>query len=124
MGCLYFNVSEGVRWAKSSKKREDFPCPAGQATRLPCGERTCPEHVLQSEVDNLCPPLCQAGGRDGTEGEGRGGQKAALFWPRDAQGRPIRTEGFPTVNVAVSGEIANFFTRTDPICWGKNRCIL
>ena len=95
MGCLYFNVSEGVRWAKSSKKREDFPCPAGQATRLPCGERTRPEHVLQSEVDNLCPPLCQAGGRDGTEGEGRGGKKLPFSgrgMPRDA---PSERKAFP-----------------------------
>lgn len=87
MGCLYFNVSEGVRWAKSSKKREDFPCPAGQATRLPCGERTCPEHVLQSEVDNLCPPLCQAGGRDARKGRGEG-VKSCPFLAAGCPGTP------------------------------------
>ena len=56
--------------------------------------------------------------RTGRSGKGGArGQKAALFRPRDAQGRPIRTEGFPTVNVAVSERNCEFFTRTDPICW-------
>lgn len=43
-----------------------------------------------------------------------------VFYPNGL----LSTEGFPTTNVAVSGEFAIFFTRTDLICKRKKWALL
>ena len=86
------------------KQRQDLPRSASHPIRPPLGKRTCPKDVLQSEVDNLFLADWQAGGQGGG---------------KRTEERMAATEGFPTINVAVSREIAIFFTGTDRICKGE-----
>ena len=105
------------------KNERISPVPRGKPPGCPVGKEPARNTSCKVRLTTCARPFAKQA--DGTEWEGRGeGAKSCPFPAAGCQGRPIRTEGFPTVNVAVSGEIANFFTRTDPICWGKNRCFL
>lgn len=57
----------------------------------------------------------------GERREQREGQKAAVFWPESVRDRMAATEGFPTINVAVSREIAIFLQELTEFARGKSK---
>lgn len=119
-GAGYFGGSEAVRRGKSSKNAGKCAGFSGKRPGPMTGNRREPTTASQRKVDKLCPEQGSHGWgrsrRRRRENRGKGERERA----KKGTLRPAEAEGIPTINVAVSEKIANFFTNTALILQGKN----